>query len=265
MRSSVGCSDRPHSTCAGRWASARPYRRPGNSRRTAPRTSQDRRRCREHLHRHRGKVVQHNGARVRIGGVQDLHRGALQRRRIQRLQNALEVDPAEIGAELPVFQVPEQRKRLRVDPRRRRRQRRRASARYEAPPVHIEPPSTARWRETGFRRGKSIADSVRARPGSRQFKDTAALHRRVDDQAEGLLSGGEAVSAKPTSARVAGDRDRRGSLRGPAQQPPDLAMERHAVFADRPLDEFLAFVRLVVLAVNLALPYRASRSRSRHA
>jgi 5-methyltetrahydropteroyltriglutamate--homocysteine methyltransferase len=34
---------------------------------------------------------------------------------------------------------------------------------------------------------------------------------------------------------------------------PDLAMERHAVFADRPLDEFLAFVRLIVSALNRAL------------
>jgi 5-methyltetrahydropteroyltriglutamate--homocysteine methyltransferase len=34
---------------------------------------------------------------------------------------------------------------------------------------------------------------------------------------------------------------------------PDLAMERHAVFADKPLGEFLAFMRLVVAAVNRAL------------
>jgi 5-methyltetrahydropteroyltriglutamate--homocysteine methyltransferase len=34
---------------------------------------------------------------------------------------------------------------------------------------------------------------------------------------------------------------------------PDLAMERHAVFADKPLGEFLAFVRLIVSALNRAL------------
>jgi 5-methyltetrahydropteroyltriglutamate--homocysteine methyltransferase len=34
---------------------------------------------------------------------------------------------------------------------------------------------------------------------------------------------------------------------------PDLAMERHAQFADRPLDDFLDFVRLVVRALNRAL------------
>jgi 5-methyltetrahydropteroyltriglutamate--homocysteine methyltransferase len=34
---------------------------------------------------------------------------------------------------------------------------------------------------------------------------------------------------------------------------PDLAMERHAVFADKPIAEFLSFVRLVVAAVNRAL------------
>jgi 5-methyltetrahydropteroyltriglutamate--homocysteine methyltransferase len=34
---------------------------------------------------------------------------------------------------------------------------------------------------------------------------------------------------------------------------PDLAMERHTLFADRPLDEFLGFVALVVAATNRAL------------
>jgi 5-methyltetrahydropteroyltriglutamate--homocysteine methyltransferase len=34
---------------------------------------------------------------------------------------------------------------------------------------------------------------------------------------------------------------------------PDLAMERHTLFADRPLEDFLAWVELVVGAVNLAL------------
>jgi 5-methyltetrahydropteroyltriglutamate--homocysteine methyltransferase len=34
---------------------------------------------------------------------------------------------------------------------------------------------------------------------------------------------------------------------------PDLAMERHTLFADRPLDEFLAFVDVVVEAINGAL------------
>jgi 5-methyltetrahydropteroyltriglutamate--homocysteine methyltransferase len=34
---------------------------------------------------------------------------------------------------------------------------------------------------------------------------------------------------------------------------PDLAMERHTLFADRPLDEFLAWVELVVDAINGAL------------
>ena len=34
---------------------------------------------------------------------------------------------------------------------------------------------------------------------------------------------------------------------------PDLAMERHTLFADRPLDEFLAFVDLVIDALNRAL------------
>ncbi len=34
---------------------------------------------------------------------------------------------------------------------------------------------------------------------------------------------------------------------------PDLAMERHTLFADRPLDEFLQWVTLVVDAINLAL------------
>ncbi len=34
---------------------------------------------------------------------------------------------------------------------------------------------------------------------------------------------------------------------------PDLAMERHTLFADRPLSDFLAFVRLVIAALNQAL------------
>src|SRR3989442_10450456 len=34
---------------------------------------------------------------------------------------------------------------------------------------------------------------------------------------------------------------------------PDLAMERHTSFADRPLGEFLAFVELVVGAINAPL------------
>src|SRR6185369_10139090 len=34
---------------------------------------------------------------------------------------------------------------------------------------------------------------------------------------------------------------------------PDLAMERHTLFADRPLDDFLGWVELVVAAVNRAL------------
>src|SRR5262245_40213476 len=34
---------------------------------------------------------------------------------------------------------------------------------------------------------------------------------------------------------------------------PDLAMERHTLFADRPIDEFLAFVDLVIDALNRAL------------
>jgi 5-methyltetrahydropteroyltriglutamate--homocysteine methyltransferase len=34
---------------------------------------------------------------------------------------------------------------------------------------------------------------------------------------------------------------------------PDLALERHTLFQDKPLDEFLAFVRLVVAAINRAL------------
>jgi 5-methyltetrahydropteroyltriglutamate--homocysteine methyltransferase len=34
---------------------------------------------------------------------------------------------------------------------------------------------------------------------------------------------------------------------------PDLALERHTLFADRPLDEFLAWVALVVSAINDAL------------
>jgi len=34
---------------------------------------------------------------------------------------------------------------------------------------------------------------------------------------------------------------------------PDLAMERHTAFADRPLDEFLAFIDAVVATINTAL------------
>jgi 5-methyltetrahydropteroyltriglutamate--homocysteine methyltransferase len=34
---------------------------------------------------------------------------------------------------------------------------------------------------------------------------------------------------------------------------PDLALERHTLFQDKPLEEFLAFVRLVVAAINRAL------------
>lgn len=34
---------------------------------------------------------------------------------------------------------------------------------------------------------------------------------------------------------------------------PDLALERHTLFQDKPLDDFLAFVRIVVAAVNRAL------------
>jgi 5-methyltetrahydropteroyltriglutamate--homocysteine methyltransferase len=34
---------------------------------------------------------------------------------------------------------------------------------------------------------------------------------------------------------------------------PDLAMERHTLFADKPLDEFLAFVDVVIAALNRAL------------
>ena len=34
---------------------------------------------------------------------------------------------------------------------------------------------------------------------------------------------------------------------------PDLAMERHTLFADKPLGDFLDFVRLVVRAMNVAL------------
>ena len=34
---------------------------------------------------------------------------------------------------------------------------------------------------------------------------------------------------------------------------PDLALERHTMFADRPLGEFLAWVELVVDAINTAL------------
>jgi 5-methyltetrahydropteroyltriglutamate--homocysteine methyltransferase len=34
---------------------------------------------------------------------------------------------------------------------------------------------------------------------------------------------------------------------------PDLALERHTLFQDKPLDEFLAFVRVVVAAINQAL------------
>ena len=34
---------------------------------------------------------------------------------------------------------------------------------------------------------------------------------------------------------------------------PDLALERHTLFQDKPLDEFLAFVRVVVAAINRAL------------
>jgi 5-methyltetrahydropteroyltriglutamate--homocysteine methyltransferase len=34
---------------------------------------------------------------------------------------------------------------------------------------------------------------------------------------------------------------------------PDLALERHTLFQDRPLEEFLAFVRIVVAAINGAL------------
>jgi 5-methyltetrahydropteroyltriglutamate--homocysteine methyltransferase len=34
---------------------------------------------------------------------------------------------------------------------------------------------------------------------------------------------------------------------------PDLALERHTLFQDKPLDEFLAFVRIVVAAMNTAL------------
>ena len=34
---------------------------------------------------------------------------------------------------------------------------------------------------------------------------------------------------------------------------PDLAMERHTLFADRPLDDFLAFVDVVIAAINAAL------------
>ncbi len=34
---------------------------------------------------------------------------------------------------------------------------------------------------------------------------------------------------------------------------PDLAMERHTLFADKPLEEFLAFVRVVVTSTNRAL------------
>jgi 5-methyltetrahydropteroyltriglutamate--homocysteine methyltransferase len=34
---------------------------------------------------------------------------------------------------------------------------------------------------------------------------------------------------------------------------PDLALERHTLFQDKPLEEFLAFVRIVVIAINRAL------------
>jgi hypothetical protein len=131
--------------------------------------------------------------------------------------------------------------------------------------VHIEPPSTARWPETGFRRGKSIADSVRARPGSRQFKDTAALHGESTTKLKVCFPAGRQCLQSRHRLEWLAIKHKRLAPRASTADPPDLAMERHAVFADRPLDEFLAFVRLVVLAVNLALPYRASRSRSRHA
>ena len=38
---------------------------------------------------------------------------------------------------------------------------------------------------------------------------------------------------------------------------PDLAMERHTFFADRPLEDFIAFVRLVVSAINRATKHIA--------
>ena len=38
---------------------------------------------------------------------------------------------------------------------------------------------------------------------------------------------------------------------------PDLAMERHTFFADRPLEDFIAFVRLVVSAINRATKHLA--------
>ena len=43
---------------------------------------------------------------------------------------------------------------------------------------------------------------------------------------------------------------------------PDLAMERHRLFADRPLAEFLGFVDLTVAALNRALAQRAARPRA---
>jgi 5-methyltetrahydropteroyltriglutamate--homocysteine methyltransferase len=43
---------------------------------------------------------------------------------------------------------------------------------------------------------------------------------------------------------------------------PDLAMERHRLFAERPLEDFLAFVELVVAAINRALE-RVPREKAR--
>jgi 5-methyltetrahydropteroyltriglutamate--homocysteine methyltransferase len=66
----------------------------------------------------------------------------------------------------------------------------------------------------------------------------ASLAEYVDAVAEALRTEYEAIAAQGHLLQIDG---------------PDLAMEGHRLFADRPLDEFLAFVDLAVSALNRAL------------
>jgi 5-methyltetrahydropteroyltriglutamate--homocysteine methyltransferase len=66
----------------------------------------------------------------------------------------------------------------------------------------------------------------------------ASLADYVDAVAEALRTEYEAIAAQGHVLQIDG---------------PDLAMEGHRLFADRPLDEFLAFVDLTVAALNRAL------------
>ena len=99
----------------------------------------------------------------------------------------------------------------------------------------------------------SAPRSTRAGALCRTVHDSALARHHRRGHAQRLVRHRGCVSCGPRSRAAGGIRNHRLKRLRAADRWPDLAMERHISYQDRPLGEFVGFVERVVATINVAL------------